>query len=266
MIYINDLIEELNKGLTIKELSNLFNVSVSTIKRKMIQNNLKSQSRDFKNKSYICIECKLEFLSKDKNRKFCSKKCSIDNNFKILSDNREEINKKISNKLNKIVIVKCLECNNDFQRKRKFQTFCSRSCATKNVANREEIKKLKSDLFKKITKERHENGDTSIGWQKRDILTPSYPEKITIDLLNDSLIEYEYEKKVGKYFIDFAFNNKMIALEIDGRTHDDIEVKQKDIRKDDFLTKNGWFVYRIKWTNTKDHYKKINDFIEKYIS
>lgn len=265
MININELTTAVNNGLTISELSNLFNVSVSTIKRKMSKNNLKSLSRDLKKIDYIynCIECNIQFTSKTKNRKFCTNKCSISNNLKILSNNREFINDKISNKLSKPVLISCKECNNEFIRKRKKQIFCNRQCSSKNISKREEIKLFKSNLFSKLTKERHQNGDISIGWQTRNILTPSYPEKLTMDILNQRELEFEYEKKVGKFFIDFAFNKYMIALEIDGRTHDDIHVKEKDIRKDKFLNEKGWSVYRIKWTNTKEHYKEINEFINK---
>ena len=265
MINIDELIISINEGLTISELAKKFNVSVSTIKRKMSSNNLKSLSRDFKNIqiTYNCIECNIEFSSKDKDRKFCSNKCSISNNMKILSNNRKSVNKKISEKLNKKVFISCKECNKEFLRKVKKRIFCSISCSVKNRENTEENKKLKSEFFSKLAKKRHEIGDTTIGWQNRNILTPSYPEKLTMDILNEQLIDYEYEKKVGKYFIYFTFNKYMIALEIDGRTHDDLPVIEKDKRKDEFLKSNGWFVYRIKWTNNgKKHYKEIIDFIE----
>ena len=50
--------------------------------------------------------------------------------------------------------------------------------------------------FSKLAKKRHELGDTTIGWQTRNILTPSYPEKLTMDILNEKLVEFEYEKKL----------------------------------------------------------------------
>lgn len=198
MINIDKLIIAVNNGLTISELANLFNVSVATIKRKMSSNNLKSLSRDFKNIqiTYNCIECNIEFNSKDKDRKFCSNKCSINNNMKILSNNREYVNEKISKKLKKNTFISCKECNIEFLRKVKKQIFCSRQCSSKNISSREEIKLLRSELFSKLAKKRHELGDTTIGWQTRNILTPSYPEKLTMDILNEKLVEFEYEKKL----------------------------------------------------------------------
>lgn len=53
------------------------------------------------------------------------------------------------------------------------------------------------------------------------------------------------EVKIGKYFIDFVIDK--IALEIDGRQHDDR--KEKDLEKDVFLTDNGFKVVRVKWEN-----------------
>jgi very-short-patch-repair endonuclease len=51
----------------------------------------------------------------------------------------------------------------------------------------------------------------------------------------------------GKWFIDFAIKNKMVALEIDGKQHEQEERKRKDIEKDAYLTSQGWRVHRIKW-------------------
>lgn len=269
MIDINKLIIELNKGLTITELSILFNVSVSTIKRKMVDNNLKSLSRDIKKEDNKvetkCLECSKDYSyykRKNKINKFCSKKCLLDNNLKVISNNREDVNDKISKALSKNIEIECGECNEIFIRKRKVQIFCSRRCSSKNVSKRDYIKEQKIKFFSELARKRYDSGDNSIGWQVRNILTPSFPEKMTINYLNNNLIEFEYEKKVGKYFIDFAFNKYKIALEIDGRTHDDVLVIEKDKRKDEFLKENGWRVFRIKWKNDNKHYDRLNEFIE----
>ena len=61
--------------------------------------------------------------------------------------------------------------------------------------------------------------------------------------------------------VDFAFIDKKVALEIDGRTHDDVEIINKDKRKDNFLKSKGWQVYRIKWINDNKHFDRLNAFI-----
>lgn len=59
--------------------------------------------------------------------------------------------------------------------------------------------------------------------------------------------EYKFEHWIFPYSIDFAWINKKLAIEIDGKQHELIENKEHDKKKDDFLTKNGWTVLRIKW-------------------
>ena len=44
------------------------------------------------------------------------------------------------------------------------------------------------------------------GWKSRK--NPSYAELFFMKVLKNNQIEYEFEKKVGKYFIDFAINDK----------------------------------------------------------
>ena len=81
-----------------------------------------------------------------------------------------------------------------------------------------------------------------------------------MNVLNNNNISYQHNKKVGKYFIDFAITEKMVALEIDGKQHL-IEDRQKsDSLKDTFLKNNGWIVYRIPWKSIN------NDLGKKYIS
>ena len=62
-------------------------------------------------------------------------------------------------------------------------------------------------------------------------------------------IEYARELKVDRFFIDFAFLDKMLAIEIDGQQHNLPERKALDERKDQTLLSLGWHVIRIKWPN-----------------
>jgi len=73
---------------------------------------------------------------------------------------------------------------------------------------------------------------------------------------NENHIDYEREYRVCKWFIDFAFINKKIAIEIDGKQH---EYRQHlDNEKDNFLISNGWVVLRIKWFNPINDENKLN--------
>lgn len=90
---------------------------------------------------------------------------------------------------------------------------------------------------------------THSGWHNRRG-EPSYPEKYFISLFeNESITGWIREKKVGRWFIDFAFDSKMVAVEIDGRQHEDSDRKKSDEEKDLFLAQSGWTVIRIKWSN-----------------
>jgi hypothetical protein len=204
-----------------------------------------------------CENCGNEHDGNIGSGRFCSVKCTRSFSTKA---KRKEINEKVANKLKKVVIVKCKLCEQCFIQKRK-RVFCSVSCSSKFRSNKPEFKEKISKIFKKIANERYANGDPTIGWQVRNILTPSYPEQKTIEYLNYLKLQYARELKVGRYFIDFVFNGN-IALEIDGRHHEDEKIKIKDQRKDLFLKNNGWIVYRIKWKNDSNHWDRIEAFLK----
>ncbi len=44
----------------------------------------------------------------------------------------------------------------------------------------------------------------------------------------------------------------MLAVEIDGRQHEDADRKKRDEEKDKYLLDAGWKVIRIKWKNPKN--------------
>jgi len=77
----------------------------------------------------------------------------------------------------------------------------------------------------------------------------SYPEKLflkkLIDLKWDKLFSINREKCVFPYYIDFAFENEKVAVEIDGSQHSQEDRKNKDANKDKLLNNNGWQVVRI---------------------
>ena len=89
-------------------------------------------------------------------------------------------------------------------------------------------------------------------------MQPSYAEKYFIKLFqNEKISDYEREKHLGKYFIDFAFSKKMIALEIDGKQHARLLSRiESDKKKDIFLRQNGWKVIRLKWFDPKSEENK----------
>lgn len=105
-------------------------------------------------------------------------------------------------------------------------------------------------------------------WRKRN--EPSYPEKCFINFLKDKGYDkrflIEREKTVFPFFIDFAFVDIKLAVEIDGSQHIvDEERKQRDILKNKTLLDNGWKVLRISENIVKSDWSLLNEKIENAI-
>ena len=88
----------------------------------------------------------------------------------------------------------------------------------------------------KYMKEHPEN----TAWRRANI---SYPEKMFMKFLEEKGYSSKYlihgEYSVFPYFIDFAFVEQKIAIEIDGSQHLLPERKEQDKKKDDLLIEQG---------------------------
>ena len=107
----------------------------------------------------------------------------------------------------------------------------------------------------------------------------SYPEKFFIKVLKNNKIfeKCEVNYKISKsslgiechsnYFLDFYFEDKKLDLEIDGKQHNLEDRKESDKIRDEYLTKNGIIVYRIKWKsiNSERGKKYIESEISKFM-
>ncbi|MCK9596770.1 DUF559 domain-containing protein [Candidatus Pacearchaeota archaeon] len=67
------------------------------------------------------------------------------------------------------------------------------------------------------------------------------------------------ELSIYPYFIDFAFSNIKIAVELDGTFHLAEKQIHRDNKKDAFLLENGWSVFRIRYDEANE--TKINEFL-----
>jgi very-short-patch-repair endonuclease len=226
-----------------------------------------------------CPICKVKFFTR-KGEKKEKTTCSISCSNSYFYDKRysNEINKKRriaitkyheNNGVTPLKTTLCKVCSCEFLPKRrsdgKQSVYCSRKCASVNRKNDPEyIRKLKESQNKRVL-----NG-THVGWKSRAM--PSYAELFFMDVLRNNEIEYEFEKHVGKYFIDFAINSKNIALEIDGKQHSQKDRSESDKLKDEYLKSIGWKVYRIKWKSINSEIGKsyikteINKFLKFYKS
>lgn len=109
--------------------------------------------------------------------------------------------------------------------------------------------KMRQSRFNYLKKK---NGNTP--WERRQKREFSYLENwfkdniiLKYSLQNNYDIIYEYSEY--PYFIDFAFLNIKLAIELDGKCHfiNGNERLQHDIKKDELLVNKGWSVYRIKF-------------------
>lgn len=104
------------------------------------------------------------------------------------------------------------------------------------------IKKTQRDKRLEFMK----NNPDQTAWRKKNL---SYPEKVFIGLLKMNNLHKQYsierERPVFPYFIDFAFENVMVAVEVDGSQHELPDRKKRDHQKDETLKNNGWRVFRI---------------------
>lgn len=164
-------------------------------------------------------------------------------------------------KYENFVIPKC-NCGKDKQFKKgiTFRKTCGdNECKIKLTNNssiyteeyRENARQKRNDYLKKKT------GKTA--WERRAAGEMSYLEKWFYDNaiikynLND-VYKIKLEHSVYPYFIDFAFIDLKLGIEMDGRCHftNGKERIEHDIKRDKILTEKGWKIYRIKYNEINE--------------
>ena len=210
-------------------------------------------------------------------KRFCSKKCRYGFSTK---NKRKEINQKVSDKLSGRTISDEHKQNLSGHWKRWYsieenlllRKEQSREQYNKNpdLRNRvgdflqswkkehsiEYIERLKEGIQSSV-----EKGNWS-GWQKRYKNNSSYAELFFEKVFDNMQLKYEREKKINRFFADFAFEERHVVLEIDGKQHE--HRKDSDYVKDEILSREGWKVFRIAWKNPVNEENKL--YIEKSIS
>lgn len=126
----------------------------------------------------------------------------------------------------------------------------------------EETKKKLSEIRKQQIKE-----NNGIWWSSRSKCKRSYAEEWTKNIILNEIKDNTFveEYHIGKWFLDFAWPNKMIYIEIDGEQHEWAERKKSDEEKDNYCKELGWKCLRLKWkdicNNTQDAIQVIKEFI-----
>jgi very-short-patch-repair endonuclease len=171
-------------------------------------------------------------------------------------------------------IPKCKYCNNDakiLNGIKFYKTCCSKECLLKS---RKEniISDFTKEKISKSMKKAHKEGRANNWQDSKKVHNPSYPESFFKNIIENEFDDKNYisEYRVGQYSIDFAWLNKKLAIEIDGKQHEYSENKNRDFQKDKLLKENGWKILRIKWidlfNNTSDWINIANDFINNSIN
>ena len=131
------------------------------------------------------------------------------------------------------------------------------------IAHKKYPEKFKhTEESKKIMREKRlefmKNNPDKTAWRLSNV---SYPEKLFIEYVESNGLDKKYsiirEYSVFPYFIDFAFVNQMVAVEIDGSQHLLPERKERDDKKDYLLNELGWLVIRISEKEIKTNIENV---------
>ena len=140
--------------------------------------------------------------------------------------------------------------------------------ATANNLNRsDEINKKISDGMKKAHKEGRAWNIGKSRWNNE----PSYPESFFMKVIENEFDDkgYKNEYSIGIYSADFCWPHLKKVIEIDGDQHQRFdEYIERDKRKDEFLTSEGYQILRVvckeMFKNPKDKIAECYKFIHSH--
>lgn len=137
--------------------------------------------------------------------------------------------------------------NRDFHSKRTSE-------GTKRALQRPEVQE-------KLHSSRHINN--FIANRRKNWHEPTKYELILYDFLTNLGFIYQKKHYINSklYVSDFANDNLMIWIEIDGRTHNNLKAKELDIQRDKILTNFGYKVLRFKNKEVQDNTDKVKSLI-----
>lgn len=133
------------------------------------------------------------------------------------------------------------------------------------------------DKFKHSEEAKKKMRDSHIKWMKEHpektawrLANLSYPEKLFLNKMKELKWDDKYlvirEKSMFPFYIDFAFDNEKVAVEIDGSQHLEEDRKRRDDEKDKLLIENGWMVLRFSDKEIKTNISNCFFIIEKYLN
>lgn len=126
----------------------------------------------------------------------------------------------------------------------------------------EETKQKISEIRKKYLAEHPEKVPYRLNHHSKG---PSYPEIYFRELFEKEKLSLESEVPYTIYQLDFANKEKKVDIEIDGDQHYlDKKIVESDRKRNTILQKDGWVVFRIKWSDyQKLSYEGKEEIIQK---
>ena len=212
------------------------------------------------------------------NCKFCNRTCKSDNNLRnherLCKNNPNKQVTWLTNNQDKIIEIRKSQGNtNQFTKAKRLGLPIpivseeTRRKYSEAGLKRKHTSETKEKLSK-IMKKRHKEGTAWNIGKSRWNNEPSYPEKFFMKVIENEFDDKNYIKEypIENYSIDFAWPKKKLAIEIDGEQHQRFDdVKERDKRKDQILTENGWKILRIEWKkmfkDTKTYINIAKQFI-----
>jgi very-short-patch-repair endonuclease len=209
----------------------------------------------------LCKVCGGNFESLGIHNRYCIfKKEDIDNVRRLYNDDNLSTRDIIKLGLNKQLVYFAL-------RGRKRSISKSIKLAHKNhpesFVQTELTKRKRSEAQKNYLKKHPELN----AWRRPE----SYCEKIFQQLIEKNELAKKYdivrEYSFFPYFIDFAFVNIKLAVEVDGSQHwKEQKYIENDLRKDKLLISKEWKVYRIPSFLIKNEFDKVEKDFLQYLS
>lgn len=107
-------------------------------------------------------------------------------------------------------------------------------------------------------------------WYKRTSGQNSYIEQIFNQFIEEqnlkNIYKIETEYPFHRFFIDFAFINEKVAIELDGRQHIYDKNHQIDLKKDEALLNEGWRILRLTSYEILNHFDETANKIYNFLN
>lgn len=112
---------------------------------------------------------------------------------------------------------------------------------SKHLPNNKKLKTNAQNLRKQLTK-----------WERH----------LWYDFLREYPIQFNRQKNIGEYIVDFYCKQAMLVVELDGRYHRDDDVVIKDKERSEYLEKLGITVLRFENSEIDNDFLKVCDKID----